>query len=280
MVESSGPSAPGPGANPPCDALQEDLLLYLYDDLPPARRAEIVAHLEACDRCRQELESFRETLSAVDASGLLDAATHDAPGSWTALESRLELLADRPRRRLPVATRFLLRAAAIVLVAALAFIAGRRWDTLEPRLAGLFPGGLRPVEALAPPDRGRMEDQSALQVFSRRTNDYLDRSKLVLLEFANTEEALDSPALRQASRNLAQESKAAQRVAGEGADRRLEELVTELGHILLEISRLSGPRDTATINRIRADLDASGLLDRLEIMSAGAPHIAQGRRRV
>ncbi len=280
MVEPSGPSASDAGAGPPCDSLQQDLLLYLYEDLPPARHSEIRVHLGTCGRCREELESFRATLGAVDAAGLFREATVEDPGSWAALERRIRLSEGNARRGLPPAARFLLRAAAIVAVAALAFIAGRRWDTLEPQLAGVLPGALRPVEALPPPHVGRMESQSALQVFSRRTNDYLDRSKLVLLEFANTEEALDSPALRQASRNLAQESRVARRVAGEVADRRLEDLVTELGRILLEISRLSGPKDMATINRIRADLDASGLLDRLEIMSAGAPHVPQGRRRV
>jgi len=280
MDESLGSSDEVAGTSSPCMSMQEDLLLYFYDDLEPARRAEVEGHLRGCGRCREELDSFRATLTAVDESGLRIAATVDRPGDWDALERRLRLSGGVLGHRLAAPARTLLRAAAIIAIAALSFAAGRQWDTVGTTVAGLIPETLRPVPTLSTPGVEHPDGLSPLQEFSRKTNDYLDRSRLVLLEFANAEQALDSPVLRQASRSLAKENTLARRVAGEVADQRLEDLVTELGNIMIEISHLSGPGDTTTMNRIRTYLDTSGLLDRLEIISAGDQRFAQRRPRV
>lgn len=50
-----------------CYEVQLDLIEYLYDGLEPARRAEVEAALAGCERCRAELQGFREVMGALDA---------------------------------------------------------------------------------------------------------------------------------------------------------------------------------------------------------------------
>ncbi len=50
------------------EAAQELFSEYLEGELSPEQQAEVKAHLEGCEECRQELEAFRQTMRAL--SGL------------------------------------------------------------------------------------------------------------------------------------------------------------------------------------------------------------------
>lgn len=50
-----------------CEEIQNQLSAYLEDELEPAQRHNIEAHVEECVRCRQELALLRRTVSALQA---------------------------------------------------------------------------------------------------------------------------------------------------------------------------------------------------------------------
>jgi hypothetical protein len=263
-----------------CSGVGQDLLLYHYEDLPAGRNDSIHDHLAGCARCRAELASYRETLGAVDQAGLDEIVAASMPSDWTdhwkALKTRLEAESFQPARRsfmMPM-----LKAAAVILVAGASFMAGRQWDSISSL------GSYGPLSI--PGARGSAESEqitapanaeARLRLFSEHTHGYLNRSRLVLLEFANTHVGGGSRTLAAASTNLLRETTSARKVAGQLQDQRIEELLGQVESLLKEIARLSEPEDPTTINRIKTEMNDSGVLDQLELMSFVPARIAQER---
>jgi hypothetical protein len=263
-----------------CSFQQQDLVLFLYEELPAERRPELDRHLRECAHCRAELNDFRATLHAVDRARIPQESDRRLPADWDfewlALRARLE--AARGARPWP-STASLLKAAAVILLAGASFAAGRQWNSLGSARdpfgpAGAGPnGGTNGAGSLSVP-----EDPAArLQLFSEQTHGYLNRSRIVLLEVANGREDGDADSLRKASLTLLRETTAARRIAGQMADPRIEELLAQVEGLLKEISRLSGTADPTTVNRIRSELNSSGVLTQLELLSTGPAHLAQER---
>lgn len=260
----------------------ERLLLFLYDELESGERAAMEEHLRECAECARELTSLSETLATVETARLAEMATVDAPGDWEQIRARLEpaLLFAAPRQA--SSAWWMAKAAAILLLAGASFVVGRNWEDLalglglesDPGIASIDTGDGSGVPA------GPETRAEGIALFTERTHGYLNRSRMVLLEFANTDEAQHSMFLRQASRTLLEENSYARRVAGEIEDQRLEELLDDLGRILREISLLTEPGDTRAIDRIRAYVNNSGVLDQLEILSTPVERLASQRSRV
>ncbi|MFQ5631520.1 MAG: anti-sigma factor family protein, partial [bacterium] len=55
-----------------CKNFEQNLLLYLYDELPEVEKAGLEAHLQACAACQAELNSLREFHSIVPAKPLIE----------------------------------------------------------------------------------------------------------------------------------------------------------------------------------------------------------------
>jgi anti-sigma factor RsiW len=67
----------------------EWLTAYYDDELEPARRAQVVAHLPECADCRRELDELR-ALSLALAAGALPQAALTAPGAfWRGVQQQL-----------------------------------------------------------------------------------------------------------------------------------------------------------------------------------------------
>ena len=116
-----------------------------------------------------------------------------------------------------------------------------------------------------------------MQYFSQLTHGYLNRSRFVLLELTNGHDAADTAGLRAASITLVGETRAAKRVAGQLADPRIKDLLIQVEGILTELSQLSGKGDLATLDRIRTEVNNSGVLTQLELLSTGPARLAQER---
>ena len=268
--------------SPTCSSMDQDLVLYLYSELPFLRREALEEHLAACARCRAESASFRETLTAVSAARLSEAASRAVPADWTdqweSIRARIESEPAPGARRGFMASP-MLKAAAVILVSGVSFVAGHQWNSLlSSSLMKVTPWSSAPpgpamLDGVAIP-----EDAAArLQLFSKHTHGYLNRTRLVLLEFANAHEAGGSRSLREASNNLLRETKSARKIAGQLSDARIEELLAQVEGILSEISRLSDPGDSTTVKRIKTEVHDSGVLDQLELLSFVPTHLAQER---
>src|SRR5262245_40105283 len=117
--------------SPGCSMPQQDLVLYLYGELPPARRAAVEDHIGGCSACRTDLASLGETMAAIEK---IRPARLDEMGSevdwdreWERLERRIRSIGSVSSRG---AARFappmLLKAAAVLLVAGASFAIGHQ----------------------------------------------------------------------------------------------------------------------------------------------------------
>lgn len=93
----------------------EQLIGYLYDDLPAAERAAFEGHVAACPRCRQELADLQQTRRHLAAWAPPQPAVNfrlvpSAPGAAAA--------AAKPRRRVAFVPDWALAAAASLLMLA------------------------------------------------------------------------------------------------------------------------------------------------------------------
>jgi hypothetical protein len=99
-----------------------------------------------------------------------------------------------------------------------------------------------------------------------RTQNYIERSKLILLAMVNfdpkTEDpyALDLPYQQQISRELVQEASLLRKDLSESKQRRLENLIASLEMILLQIANLESENDLDAIELIKEGADSQGIL--------------------
>jgi hypothetical protein len=97
-----------------------ELLAYVEGELDDPRRAEVASHLEACDRCVQELRSVESGKAALRSAPMLELP----PGRLETMLTRLPSRAAAPpgliRRALPVAAAL----AAVAALAGGAFVLG------------------------------------------------------------------------------------------------------------------------------------------------------------
>jgi len=281
---SENRAATGAGSRPPgsgCPVGPEGLLLHVYGEIEPRTARKIEDHLAACVTCRAELASLRETIDTIDRAHLPSMASalahRDAPGVWDDIASRLGPHASSftiPARR---PTPYWLQAAAVLLIAGASFLAGAQWTTTgsRARLGPARPAG-RPGDtgtaALEARDPG-----AALREFTAQTDGYLNRSRIILLEIANADAGSDPAMLRESTRTLLAETREARRIADQLADSQLDEVLGRLESILVEISGLSNWNDEATVRRIRDQVNESGLLEQIEILTPPPTHLAHKR---
>ena len=277
------------GSRPPasgCPVSSEQLLLQIYDESTPDVARRIESHLADCAPCRAEFASLRETLDTVDRAELAsmaEAMAHrDTPGAWNNIASRLRpdgaVFAESPRRPTP----YWLQAAAVLLIAGASFLAGATWMSPGNKANQRYPkqadrAGGSPAPQPAMDAREARDPAAALREFTTRTHGYLNRSRIVLLEIANADTGSDSSMLREATRSLLDETRDARQIAGQIPDSKLDDLLGSLESILIELSELSDWGDEATVKRIRDQVNESGLLEQIEILTPPPTHLAHKR---
>ena len=285
MFEDRSSAGGGASRAAGCPVSSEELLLYIYEDCDPPTVQRLEAHLAGCIMCRAESASLRETLDIVDEAQLSmmaeAAAQRDTPGAWNNLASRLRpdavSFGESPRRSTP----WWLQVAAVLLVAGASFFAGTAWMSSGYGPWQGNPGqGRRAAGSVPTGDPGAQQSrdpEAALREFAAQTDGYLNRSRIVLLEIANADTGSDSSMLRASTRSLLTETRQARLVADRLTDQRLDEMLGRLEAILVEISSLSDWQDAATIQRVRDQVNQSGLLEQIEILTPPPTHLAQKR---
>jgi len=270
--------------NTRCQELGEDLVLHLYDELSEAERTALDSHLAICNDCREELRSSRDALQTIDSARIDQMATFRLP-SWDDLEDELAFslaplpLAAKPRRFGGMST--MAKAASILLLAGGAFIAGLQWNSIADAIVQTAstsrtaqpPHPLDGTASGAAPLPAVASAGDRMRAFTEQTHGYFQRSRLVLLEFANSDQISDGT-MSAASRNLLRETASARRVAGQIHDERIQDLVVTLEEILTRIA--SNDTDAAERARLRSDVE--DLLGRLEL-TAPPERFAQERSR-
>jgi hypothetical protein len=256
-----------------CSAFERSLADALFDTLEEAERDRLQEHLAACPACAQ---AFREMQAVLQVTAV---RTRPEPpdvfwdGYYDRLATRLD--AGAPARpaapavpwwqrwegRLWPAPRWALQLAAAILLVGLGVFIGRyAFDAGAPAP----PVAVREQPPLLPEGVA----QAALE---ERTRHYLNRSKVLLLGLVHFDAAQEDPVLlnlprKQAvARALVQEADSLKRQLGAQDERRLQELVSDLEVILMQIANLEASRDVPAIELVRSGVDRRALLLKINL---------------
>lgn len=242
---------------------------FLYGELPDKKRKILEDHLNTCWLCRSELDELTKT------QALMEKRVRPEPGPefwdnyWDKLARRMDkeeiLFPDREKRwksflRLaPAMPRWAYQSAAAVILIVVGIFIGRLVFT---------PDNARVSTA----DLGTGSADSGLGIeLVQRTQNYIDRSKTMLLAIVNFDQenddpyALSLPYQRQVSQELVQEAVWIKAGLADSKERRLQELVSDLEVILLQIANLEAESDLEAIELVKDGVENRGILLKINL---------------
>lgn len=256
-----------------CKKYRDMITADLYGDLSINEARLLKKHLESCKRCAGE---YRKTAAALE---MMNMKKRPDPGKeywdsyWDRLHRRIKsegITPSEPARRrnvlqdlfLPVPKWAFQTAAALLLVGAGIFIGSRYFGG---KTAGI--SGNQTALQGAPDSRTQLV---------RRAEDYIERSKILILAMVNfeTEEdpyALNLPYQKQVSGRLVEEAAVLKDGLTDPAHKKMRQLITDLELILLQIANLESENDLAAVEFVKSGVNQTGILLRINTLEiAGA----------
>jgi len=238
---------------------EEQLVAHYYRD------ADASEHLEACPRCRTELEMLCRVLALVEELPIPERGDHYGDQVWNRLRWRL----DRRQRRTGLST---LAAAAVLAVA---FLLGRyyRQDHVREAIVTgprqLATTNTTPAGVAAAPFQGTGTNDRIL-VFI--VGDHLDSAGRMLMEVANADpkKILDISSEQQRAGELVAANRIYRQTATQRGDARIATLLSDLEPILVELSHAGATLSREELASMQKRIVSKGLLFKVRVMSAPA----------
>lgn len=238
----------------------------LYKELSSEQKDFFENHLQTCPKCRSEFAKLASTVKIMDKRFRPEPGQDFWNGYWERLVKRMEeegLTATESEsswQRLSRAFRltpkwvYQLSAAALLII------------------LGIFIGRLvfikTPSEAQQASLKPRMDFGTEL---TQRTQNYIERSKLILLAVVNFDPETEDPyALNLAhqqriSRELIQEAGFLKEKLADSKQRRLQSLIADLELILLQIANLGSENDFEAIRLVKDGVENRGILMEIDL---------------
>jgi hypothetical protein len=256
---------------------RESMYEYLRGELPPADEERIRVHVGSCKECSNRFAELEEILGAMSVSRQRPS---DARSDlyWQHFSEKVErrIEAESGRRMESSFVSRLLDAllehkkpfgvgfASALSLVALAFAAWSLWfNPASTNVAHEEVPGLRPQTGpLMNVERTSLE---------RRADDYLERSKVLLIGLINADpgEMTDSSPLmkrqREVSRSLLHESTELSSALNDPSQRQLKELVSDLGLILMQIANLESDHAVQGVQIVRSGVEQNGILFKINL---------------
>ncbi len=248
-----------------CQKSKDLMLEALYGELSAEDRTLFDAHLRACPECAAEYSVLGATLEVMDRRERPDPGATFWDGYWDRLEKRMEREMSmtaapaaepfwpRLRRALSTVPRWAYQASAALALVVVGVLIGRA--VFAPSGPGPAAGPVGVVAAAGPADPMLV-----------RANDYIQRSKVLLLGLVNFDTGqndiygLDLPRQKQISSELVREAAYLKPALRDARNERLRDLVADLEVILLQIANLESEQDLEAVELVRAGVDKRGLL--------------------
>jgi hypothetical protein len=253
-----------------CQKYQDMLVDALYEELFSKDKQVFETHLEECSLCRQEYEEISATMDTMSRRIRPEPREEFFEGYWNRLAKRMDKAKVIPinknkwweslfSRKAGHAPRWAYQAVASIFLVVLGIFLGRM----------VFNPG---QETARPTKLARDVSQSGAQIdVSQRAFDYIQRSKLIVLAISNFDSenqdpyALDLPYQQQISRELVQEASWLKEELSGRRHRRLQELVSDLEVILLQIANLEEDSDISAIELVQDGVKSRGILFKIHL---------------
>jgi hypothetical protein len=226
---------------------EAELVEHYYEE--SANMADSERHLKACPVCAKRYAELCRDLDGV-ATPTPPARREDyIEQVWQSIGASLPVY-EKPRRSWIRYYRPLGWAAACVLLVAVTFVAGRRWERKQASSVAV---------AVDPHARQRV----VIVVLG----DHLDRSErlLVQLNHADGNDLSASP-LRSEARELLASNRLVRQSAVQAGDLNVEASLDRLERLLMELSNEPDNLTEADLNRLRQEMNTDGLLFDIRVL--------------
>jgi hypothetical protein len=245
-----------------CKKCRDLFLEGLYQNLDQKDQARLDAHLAACPRCASAYVKARRTLQIMDRRQTFPLPeTYWEKNEWRILEKVQAgtLKKERPVmiQRTPLRWGIGFAAAAAILV--IGIFIGRMTFT------GVLPESGRPA--------GPASSKASFQFteLRQRTDQYLERSKVIILGLINFDVANEDPYILNIERNqkisgdLILEAGYLKENLDSAGENRLAELVSDLKIILMQIANLDRNDHTDGLELIKSGVYRNSLLMKIDV---------------
>jgi hypothetical protein len=253
-----------------CKKYQNMFVDALYEELSKEDKPILEKHLKDCDLCRQEYEDMAAAMDAMSRRVRPEPDREFFDGYWDRLAERMdrERVVQTGRERWwksvfsgqrRVFPRWAYQAVASILLVVVGIFLGRILFTPD-----------QAVDQATTMAQAVSEPVSQINV-SQRAFDYIQRSKLIVLAISNFDSenqdpyVLDLPYQQQVSRELVQEASWLKEELSGRRNRRLQELVSDLEVILLQIANLEEESDVSVIELIQDGVKNRGILFKIHL---------------
>ena len=234
---------------------EDHLIAFVLDDVEPAERQTVQAHLEQCEACRAEAAALRETLEAASAQPVPERGDDYGADVWARLEPKLgtaRVVATRS-----TAWRGWLAVAAALIAVAGAFLAGRVSRETAPTAA---------VARAVSPDAGAIRERVVLAALG----DHLDRTERTLTEIVNASDGdrVDISAEQAWARDLLDANRLYRQSARGAASPALSQVLDELEPVLLDIVHSPSVLSADEFQTLRSRIEDRSLVFKLRVTGA------------
>jgi hypothetical protein len=230
---------------------EEDLVLHYYGELDGREEAHAIAHLGQCRECHGSYRKLQRVLATIEAAPAPEVAEGFERTVWARLEPELagrrgtwSWLAFSPRR--------LLAAAAVVVLVAGAFFAGR---VTHPD-----PGTAATAATMTSPFRER--------VLMADLGEHLDRSQMMLIELVSADVERDAATERARAEQLASANRLYRQTAAATGNVALAAVLDELEQVLVDIAAGPDAWSAMDLEQVRGRIDSKGLLFKVRVLSS------------
>jgi len=260
----------------PCKRYETALTAKIFGELNAGTERELNAHLGGCTACRNFLTEMEVVLGKLGAPQRPAMSEHFWESYWPRLTQRLEKeervapdsILARWREWLhekwaaqPLAIP-LARTAGVLALLVCGVIIGHYWWPQNNDTG-------RQITPTIPP---------AIPVAQTRAEQWLERSKILLLGVVNEELTVESKPdfshQRLVSRNLLTEARTLDHELDPVMDRQMLQLMNHLELILLQIANLEAEHDLSAVELVRDGIARDGLLLKINIAELAQQNMA------
>jgi len=250
-----------------CEKYRNQFVEALYEELTLEEKRRFEAHLQSCPKCASEFRQMASTLKVMDRKVRIEPEERFWDGYWDRLSKKLQ--EEMPQasakrlwktlsRTLSLTPRWVYQAAAAVLLVALGVFIGKLAFTPTPLLIQQAQQGDAAIAA-----------KDAENIL--RAQNYFERSKVVLLALVNFDPktddpyALNLPLQRKVSRDLVQEAGLLKNELRGPSQKRLQELISDLEVILIQIANLEPGQDLQAVEIVKQGIESRGVLLKINV---------------
>lgn len=260
-----------------------------FGELTDEDKCFLDRHLENCPKCRTELNQNTSLLSGITKKKAKKKADEPHPEFWDNYTANLHqrmvsegLLRGNPLLKKQKKWKKLLKqisgwftthslpawalqgtAAAVLLMVGI-FIGRQFFAPMSPPTPA--PGPINQTDALVTAGLSPRQQKNL-----RRTDSFIDRSRVILLAIENFDpetqstQAINLPYQKKISRDLVKQAISLKQDLSETRQRRLKELITELEIILLQIANMDPGSEMETLQLVKGGRYIHGMLYKIRI---------------